>query len=304
MPSKLVLKLATRQSKLALWQANFVKNQLEMLIGNCEVILVPLLTEGDKITDRPLAEVGGKGLFIKRLELALLKGEADFAVHSMKDVPPVIDELFCFPAILQRAAPFDAFVSTHYASLSELPSWAKVGTSSVRRAAQTRHYRADLHTVPIRGNVDTRINKMLDGQYDALILAQAGLERLGLANQIREILPPNIFLPSVGQGALGVECLNENLQVQEILRALNHQESEQCIIAERALNAHLGAYCDSPVGSFAEIEGVRLILRGEVLDRDGSKKIIAAAEGVPDQAAALGKQVAGMLIQQGAQELF
>jgi hydroxymethylbilane synthase len=304
LPEKNILRLATRQSKLALWQANFVKNQLETLAPHCEVVLVPLLTEGDKITDRPLADLGGKGLFIKRLEQALLNDEADFAVHSMKDVPPKLDNIFSIPAILQRASPCDVFVSTNYQSLKDLPSWARVGTCSVRRTAQIRHFRHDLHTLPVRGNVDTRLNKLTAGEYDALILAEAGLERLGLANHIKEVFPTSLFLPSVGQGALGVECLCDNMVIHALLKLLNHQESELCVRAERALNAHLGAHCDSPVGSFAEIMGEQLLLRGEVLSHDGSKKIVAAIEGPMKKAESLGRQVAIALITQGAQALF
>lgn len=301
MPNK-PLKLATRQSQLALWQANFVKDQLESRVPGCRVELIPLLTEGDKITDRPLAEFGGKGLFIKRLEQALLKKEADFAVHSMKDVPPQLDKNFCIPAILQRASPWDVLVSNKYHSLKELPSWAIVGTSSVRRSAQLKYLRPDLHTKPIRGNVDTRLNKLNEGGYDALIVAEAGLQRLGLANHIKEILPANVFLPSVGQGALGVECLLQNSKLQDLLKVLNHPETAQCVHAERALTAHLGANCNSPIGSFAHMEQEVIVLQAEVLNTDGSKKIIAEDQGT--LAHDLGVKVAELLLAQGAKMLF
>lgn len=297
-----LLKLATRQSQLALWQANFVKAQLQSLNPSVQVELVPLVTEGDKITDRPLAEFGGKGLFIKRLEQALLKKEADFAVHSMKDVPPKLEADFCIPAILQRVSPFDVFVSNKYHSLKELPPGALVGTSSVRRIAQLKHFRPDLQTQPIRGNVDTRLKKLNDEVCDALILAEAGLQRLGLANHIREVLPANLFLPSVGQGALGVECLTTNESVIEILKMLNHTDTMHCVQAERSLTAQLGAHCNSPVGSYAYIEQGLITLQAEVLNQEGSTKIIAGAQGKLTNE--LGVQVAKLLLDQGAASLF
>jgi hydroxymethylbilane synthase len=298
------LRLATRQSKLALWQANCVKTLLQELEPGIDIILVPLVTEGDQITDRPLAEFGGKGLFIKNLEQALLKGDADFAVHSMKDMPPVLGQEFCIPAILARAAPYDVLVAPHYRNLKALPTGARVGTSSVRRAAQLKHWRPDVHAVPIRGNIDTRLHKLIAEQYDALILAQAGLERLGLAQHIKEIFTPSMFLPSVGQGALGIECLKKDNALCALLKKLNHQESFICVQAERAMNAYLGAHCDSPVGSFASIENNMLILQAEVLNHDGSKKIKAALEGSMFEPEPLGRSVAENLLEQGAKAFF
>lgn len=299
-----ILRLATRQSKLALWQANFVKAQLEAALPECRVELVPLLTEGDKNTHCALSEIGGKGLFIKRLEQALLEGEADFAVHSMKDVPPALGDEFCLPAILQRASPFDVLVSNQYKSLKDLPKHAIVGTSSVRRSAQLKYIRPDLQVKSVRGNVDTRLGKLHEGQFDALILAEAGLERLGLASHIREIFSSNVFLPSVGQGAIGIECLAHQQELRAILSQLNHTETAACIHAERSMNTKIGARCDSPVGSFAEILSGQLILRGEVLNREGSKKITAATEGDMQHAEQLGLDVARMLLEQGAKDLF
>ena len=297
-------RLATRQSKLALWQANFVKTQLEAMMPDCNVVLVPLLTEGDKITHCALSEIGGKGLFIKRLEQALLENDADFAVHSMKDIPPTLSHEFSMPAILQRASPLDALVSVKYKSLRDLPKHAVVGTSSVRRTAQLKYLRPDLQAKSVRGNVDTRLNKLHEGQFDALILAEAGLDRLGLASHIREVFSSNVFLPSVGQGAIGIECLADRKELQATLSQLNHLETAACIHAERAMNAHIGARCDSPVGSFAEILSGQLVLRGEVLNREGSKKITAAVEGSALDAEKLGLEVARMLLEQGAKDLF
>jgi hydroxymethylbilane synthase len=250
------------------------------------------------------SEIGGKGLFIKRLEQALLDGEADFAVHSMKDVPPALSHEFCLPAVLQRASPLDALVSVKYKNLKDLPKHAVVGTSSVRRTAQLKHIRPDLQIRSVRGNVDTRLSKLHEGQFDALILAEAGLDRLGLASHIREIFSSNVFLPSVGQGAIGIECLANHKELQTVLSQLNHLETQACIHAERAMNAAIGARCDSPVGSFAEILSGQLMLRGEVLNREGSKKITAAAEGNMLEAENLGFAVARMLLEQGAKDLF
>lgn len=298
------LKLATRNSKLALWQAHFVKDQLLKKHPDLEITLVPIQSEGDEIQNKPLAEFGGKGLFIKRLEEALLVPHADFAVHSMKDVPPKLTKEFTLPAILARASPKDAFVSINFNSLDHLTPEAIVGTSSVRRVAQLKYYRKDLYAKNVRGNVDTRIKKLLTGEFDALILAQAGLERLGLSEYIKEAIASSIFLPSVGQGAVGVECLSKNHELIEILSSLNDPETEACVQAERSLTEHLGANCNSPVGSFAEIKDRQIHLQAEVLDLEGVKKIAGEITGPLEKAKQLGAELAQTLIAQGAKDLF
>ena len=299
-----LLKLATRQSQLALWQANFVKTALQTLHPEVKITLVPLSTKGDEIQDRSLAELGGKGLFVKRLEEALLQGEADFAVHSMKDVPPELAPQFCVPAIFARDAPFDVLVTPHASSLKQLPKGALIGTSSVRRIAQLKYFRPDLQFQAIRGNVDSRLEKLLSQNYDALILAQAGLVRLGKSHYIKEVISTEICLPSVGQGALGIECLRTNKALISVLEPLNHLDTSLCVEAERSMNAHLHANCTSPVGSYAEILDQRIHLRAVVLNREGTKKLAAEAYADLDQPLQLGKMLAETLLNQGAAALY
>jgi hydroxymethylbilane synthase len=294
------IRIATRKSALALVQTKQVCGLLQQYYPQTEVELVPILTTGDKILDRPLAEIGGKGLFIKGLEVALLAGQADVAVHSLKDVPPFLDPLFCLPAMLVRQSPFDAFVSSHYESIHSLPAGATVGTCSVRRAAAILRKRPDLTIKMIRGNVDSRLKKLEAGQYDALIMAEAGLVRLGLSHYIKEILPTADFLPSVGQGAITIECLASRADLVDMLSQLNHQETFVCVTAERAMNNALKAACTSPIGSFAQVHDGVLELRGAVWSRDGVHKIETIHRGSVDEAVTIGERAALHLQQQGA----
>ncbi len=286
------LRIATRKSALALVQTNSVKALLSQLYPEMEVILIEAITEGDQIQDRSLAEMGGKGLFIKKLEEMLLAEQADIAVHSLKDVPPALEPDFCLAAVLPRHSPFDALVSNHYATLQSLPERAIVGTSSVRRQAALLHIRPDLQIKMLRGNVDTRLRKLDCGEYDALILAEAGLTRLGVASRIREVLSPECCLPSVGQGVIALECLSQREDLKFMLQALNHLETEVCITAERAMNQHLGASCTSPVGSFAQIQHGQLELRGGFWSPDGHHYAETLQIGSLNQAFSLGERAA------------
>ncbi len=247
-----MIRLATRKSLLALVQTHEVKRLLE---GSGHTIqLLELVTTGDQIQNKSLADIGGKGLFIKRLEEALLAHEADIAVHSLKDVPPVLDPEFCIAAVLPRHSPHDVFVSEKYTSFKELPEGAKIGTSSARRAAALLHHRPDLIMVPMRGNVDTRLKKLAAGECDALILAEAGLSRLHLESHITERLSIDFCTPSVGQGIIALECLHIREDLKTLLAFLNDPSTFACMTAERAMNQHLGASCTSPVGSYAYID--------------------------------------------------
>ncbi|MDF2529355.1 MAG: porphobilinogen deaminase [Gammaproteobacteria bacterium] len=300
LPAK--LRIATRKSPLALTQARFVQTKLQQAYPEIRMELIEISTTGDKIQDRPLAAIGGKGLFVKALEEAMLQNQADFAVHSLKDVPPELPQEFCLAAIGERESPFDVLVSNHFSSIDTLPRGAKVGTGSVRRISQILHYRPDLQVVDIRGNVDTRLKKLDEGQFDALILAEAGLNRLRLQHRITQVLIPEICLPSVGQGALALECLKSNTTVLEILQSFNHQPSRYCIEAERSLTRSLSASCYSPVGSFAEIKNAELILRGLVATQDGQTVIKTLQQGRPESSELIGQLAAEHLLAQGAKK--
>jgi len=297
-----LLRIATRKSPLALIQAHYVQQQLQNQYPSCVIKLVEILSTGDKIQDRPLAAIGGKGLFVKALEDAMLKGEADFAVHSLKDVPPELPKEFTLAAISQRESPFDVLVSNRYSSLEDLPPGALVGTGSVRRTAQLLHVRPDLQIINIRGNLDTRLKKLDEGQFDALILAEAGLKRLGWQQRISQIISPEICLPSVGQGALAIECLAENTELIESLRFFNDLETECCITAERSLTHSLHASCYSPVGSYAKIEHKELILQGLVISHDGKVVIKTLQRGPLSLATEIGQRAAKDLLDQGAEQ--
>ena len=272
-----LLKIATRQSPLALWQANFVKHQLETLHPGLRVELVPMVTKGDVILDSPLAKIGGKGLFVKELEAALLDGRADIAVHSMKDVPMEFPQGLGLSVICRREDPRDAFVSNKYAALVDLPAGAVVGTSSLRRQCQLKQLRPDLQVHSLRGNVGTRLSKLDQGEYDAIILASAGLIRLGLAERIRSFIEVEQSLPAVGQGAVGIECRSDDLVVQQLLAPLADQQTTLCVLAERAMNRRLQGGCQVPIGGYAIIENEQLWLRALVGELDGSQ--IIRAEG-------------------------
>ena len=271
------LKIATRQSPLALWQANYVKNRLQQLYPDLTIELVPMVTKGDVILDSPLAKIGGKGLFVKELENALLNKEADIAVHSMKDVPMQFPEGLGLAVICQREDPRDAFVSHSYRTFAELPQGAVVGTSSLRRQCQLKALRPDLDIRSLRGNVGTRLSKLDNGDYDAIILASAGLIRLGLADRIASFIDVEQSLPAAGQGAVGIECRTDDVQVQALLAPLADAETTYCVRAERAMNNHLQGGCQVPIGGYAVLQQGQLYLRALVGDIDGSR--IIRAEG-------------------------
>ena len=301
-PKKLVI--ASRESMLAMWQAEHIKGRLKALYPDCEVEILGMTTRGDQILDRTLSKIGGKGLFIKELEQALQDGRADLAVHSIKDVPMELPEGFALAAIGERATPFDAFVSNQYARLEEMPAGAIVGTSSLRREAQLRAKFPHLTIKPLRGNVQTRLSKLDNGDYDAVILAAAGLQRLGLDGRIREILSPADSLPAAGQGALGIEIAARRTDLADILRPLNHEETAACVTAERALARALGGSCQVPLAAYCVMEDGLLTLNGLVGHPDGSVIIEASAQAPAAYADALGRAVAKRLADDGAEELI
>ena len=294
------IRIATRKSALALWQAEHVKARLEEAHPGLKVTLVPMVSRGDKLLDSPLSKIGGKGLFVKELETALLENQADIAVHSMKDVPMDFPEglgLFC---ICEREDPRDAFVSNTYASLDELPQGSVVGTSSLRRQAQLLTRRPDLQIRFLRGNVNTRLAKLDAGEYDAIILAAAGLIRLGFKDRITSVISVEDSLPAGGQGAVGIECRSADTEIQALLQPLDHHDTGVRVTAERALNKHLNGGCQVPIACYAVLEGENLWLRGLVGDPDGGTLLTAEVRGPQQEAAALGVQVAEALLDKGA----
>ena len=299
-----ILKIATRQSPLALWQAEHIRARLEALHANLKVELVTFVTQGDKILDTPLAKIGGKGLFVKELEAALLDGRADLAVHSMKDVPMALPEGLSLAVICEREDPLDAFVSNTYNSFDDLPQGAKVGTSSLRRKCQILKQRPDLEIIDLRGNVGTRLSKLDAGNYDAIILASAGLKRLGLAERIRHTLEPVVSLPAVGQGALGLECRSQDQVVLDLILPLMHAETNACVRAERAFNAYLEGGCQVPIAGYATLENGQIHLEGRVGSVDGQTLLKAQQVGLPEQAEQLGVKLAQDLLAQGAGEIL
>lgn len=298
------LKIATRQSPLALWQAEHIKSRLENLHPGLVVELVTFVTQGDKILDTPLAKIGGKGLFVKELENALLDGRADLAVHSMKDVPMELPEGLSLAVICEREDPLDAFVSNQYASLEELPQGAILGTSSLRRKCQILQARPDLKIVDLRGNVGTRLSKLDAGEYDAIILASAGLKRLGLQERIRHTISAEVSLPAVGQGALGLECRTDDTAVLELISALNHTETDICVRAERAFNTYLQGGCQVPIAGYATLQGDIVTMQGRVGSVDGQVLLKAELTGDITQAEQIGEQVAQQLLNDGAGEIL
>lgn len=301
------LTIATRQSPLALWQANFVKDQLIALYPALDVKLLTMVTRGDKILDTPLAKIGGKGLFVKELEQALFDGTADIAVHSLKDVPMVLPEGLMLGAYLSRHAPTDAFVSNRYTHLDELPQGAIVGTSSLRRECQIRRHRPDLDIRSLRGNVGTRLSKLDHGEYDAIILATSGLQRLGLDDRIRHELDTAISLPAVGQGALAIECRADDVAVLDLLAPLNHAPTRLCVLAERAMNHALEGGCQVPIAGFATLDGDTLTMEGRVGTPDGQTLLVAKqslANSDENHAVTLGQNIAQTLLSQGADEIL
>lgn len=300
-----VLKIVTRESVLALWQANFVKNNLQALYPDMEIVLIGVTTEGDKILDVPLTKIGGKGLFVKALEEKLLNHEADIAVHSLKDMPAELPEGLLIGAILEREDPTDAFVSNKFSSIKALPSNAIVGTSSLRRQSQLSAIRPDLSLQTLRGNVNTRLQKLDNHEFDGIILASAGLKRLGLADRITEILPSQKMLSAVGQGALGIECRSEDADIRHLISPLHHTPTAQCVLAERSMNAMLGGSCQSPVAGLAIINNDGMLkLEGMVATPDGQTILKAWAVGNPEAMHLVGKQVAEQLLEQGADRII
>ena len=298
------LKIATRQSPLALWQANYVKDRLQQLYPDLTIELVPMVTKGDVILDSPLAKIGGKGLFVKELENALLNKKADIAVHSMKDVPMQFPKGLGLSVICQREDPRDAFVSHSYRTFAELPQGAVVGTSSLRRQCQLKALHPDLDIRSLRGNVGTRLSKLDNGDYDAIILASAGLIRLGLADRIASFIDVEQSLPAAGQGAVGIECRTDDMQVQALLAPLADAETTYCVRAERAMNNHLQGGCQVPIGGYAVLQQGQLYLRALVGDIDGSRIIRAEGKSPVENAEALGVQIAEQLLAQGADKIL
>ncbi|WP_144937824.1 hydroxymethylbilane synthase [Pseudomonas alabamensis] len=294
------IRIATRKSALALWQAEYVKARLEAAHLGLPVSLVPMVSRGDKLLDSPLSKIGGKGLFVKELETALLEGQADIAVHSMKDVPMDFPEGLGLYCICEREDPRDAFVSNRYKNLDELPLGSVVGTSSLRRQTQLLSHRPDLEIRFLRGNVNTRLAKLDAGEYDAIILAAAGLIRLGFESRITDSLDVTYSLPAGGQGAVGIECRSADSDIQALLAPLHHLETADRVVAERALNKRLNGGCQVPIASYAVLEGDQLWLRAMVGQPDGGALLRAEARGPRTAADLLGVQVADDLLDQGA----
>ena len=298
------LRIATRKSQLALWQAEYVRDVLLQYHPDLNVELVKMTTQGDKILDTPLAKVGGKGLFVKELEAGLLSGDADIAVHSMKDVPVELPKGLHLSVICPREDPRDAFISNDYASFEALPKGARLGTSSLRRQCQLAAQRPDLNIIDLRGNVNTRLQKLDAGDYDAIILAAAGLKRLGMQDRITETLSPEISLPAIGQGAVGIECRVDDDWVNELLAPLNDRDTAIRIRAERALNHRLQGGCQVPIAGYAELAHGVILLRGLVGTVDGSKIIHGEIAGQPEDAEYLGRVLAEDLLTRGADEIL
>ncbi|WP_313118214.1 hydroxymethylbilane synthase [Ectopseudomonas guguanensis] len=298
------IRIATRKSALALWQAEYVKARLEQAHPGLKVSLVPMVSRGDKLLDAPLAKIGGKGLFVKELETALLENEADIAVHSMKDVPMDFPEGLGLYCICEREDPRDAFVSNTYDSLDALPAGSVVGTSSLRRQAQLLARRPDLKIQFLRGNVNTRLAKLDAGEYDAIILAAAGLIRLGFEDRIRSSISAEDSLPAGGQGAVGIECRSADSDVHALLAPLHHHKTALRVTAERALNKHLNGGCQVPIACYALLEGDQLWLRGLVGQPDGGLLLRAEERAASSDAEALGVRVAEALLAQGADAIL
>ena len=296
--------IASRASALAMWQARNIQQRLAVLYPQTKVTIRGMTTQGDRILDRALDKIGGKGLFDKELEDALAAGSADIAVHSMKDVPMVLAPGFEIAAMTEREDPRDAFVSNHYANFDALPAGSRIGTSSLRRESQVRARFPQLVVAPLRGNVQTRLKKLDDGDYAAIILAAAGLKRLGLADRITTIVTPDESLPAPGQGALGIECRAERTEVIAMMRALDHDATAACVRAERALSRALAGSCQLPLGAYAQAEAGQLRLRGFVASQDGTRMVRAELTGDARNPEALGTELAARLRAQGAAEIL
>ncbi len=300
-----IIRIATRQSPLALWQAEHVAALLEKAFPNIKTELVKMVTRGDKILDAPLAKIGGKGLFVKELEQGMLEGNADIAVHSMKDVPIDFPEGLHLAAILEREDPTDAFVSNHFQSLDDLPENARIGTSSLRRQCQIKARFPNAEILSLRGNVNTRLAKLDAGDYDAIILASAGLKRLGMGERIRQSLPTQISLPACGQGAIGIECRVNDAEINQMLiKALHHEATAVCVAAERAMNAKLNGGCQVPIAGFAQLENGEIFMRALVGSPDGDVIYRAEKRGLSANAIEIGESLADDLLKQGAAQIL
>lgn len=299
-----IIRIATRKSPLALWQAEHVAARLEKAFPGLKTELVKMTTQGDKILDAPLAKIGGKGLFVKELEQGMLENFADIAVHSMKDVPVEFPEGLHLAAILTREDPTDALVSNRYSSLEELPSDAKIGTSSLRRQCQIKERFPEAEILSLRGNVNTRLAKLDAGEYDAIILASAGLKRLGMADRITQSLASEVSLPAIGQGAIGIECRVNDPEINEILQVMHDWQTGLCVTAERAMNARLNGGCQVPIAGFAQLQDERLQMRGLVGSPDGQIIYRAERSGGLDEAELIGRLIAEDLLNQGADEIL
>jgi hydroxymethylbilane synthase len=302
--SKQTIRIATRKSPLAMWQAEFVRDALLAAHPGLEVELLGMTTQGDKVLDSPLAKIGGKGLFVKELEVSMLNGDADIAVHSMKDVPVEFPEGLHLTVICEREDPRDAFVSNTYKNLDELPQGARVGTSSLRRQCQLRERRPDLQIIDLRGNVNTRLRKLDEGEYDAIILAAAGLIRLGFNDRITRLLDTDLSLPAIGQGAVGIECRSDDERVNALLAPLNDPETYTRVSAERAMNNRLEGGCQVPIAGHAVLKGDTLHLRGLVGQPDASAVIRGEISGPAAEAERLGLELADDLLARGAREIL
>lgn len=289
---------------MALWQAEHVAEALRCAFPGLDVELIKMVTRGDKILDAPLAKIGGKGLFVKELEQGMLEGTADIAVHSMKDVPVEFPEGLHLAAILRREDPTDAFVSSQYPSLQALPANARIGTSSLRRECQIKEQFPNAEIIALRGNVNTRLSKLDNGEYDAIILASAGLKRLGLATRITQCLPPEVSLPAIGQGAIGIECRVDDVELNAMLRTLHDSDTGICVMAERAMNARLNGGCQVPIAGFAQLQEQQLTMRGLVGRPDGSQLFRAEFSGSAEQAEQIGQAIAEQLLAQGAAKIL
>lgn len=299
-----ILRIATRQSVLALWQANYVRDLLLDSNSALQVEIIGFTTEGDRNQRSPLSKIGGKGLFVKELELALLNGSADIAVHSMKDVPGELPAGLEIAVICERADPRDALITRDGSTLENFSSKARIGTSSLRRRLQLQQKLPDLEYLDLRGNVDTRIDKLDDGLYDGIILAAAGLNRLGLADRISEIIPVNVCLPSAGQGAVGIECRSDDKLVKSAIAPLNHEDTKICVTTERAVTVRLGANCTLPIAVYAELQGGQISLHSFVSDRSGQTILRQTAAGPRIDSLSLAEEVATGLMNEGAVALI
>ena len=298
------IRIATRESKLAMWQAHYVKSALQAAHPQIDVEIIGMTTEGDRNKVSPLSQIGGKGVFVKELEVALLENRADIAVHSMKDVPSILPAGLSIEAICQREDPRDALVCNHYTSLADLPAGSKIGSSSLRRRLQLKHKRPDLDYIELRGNVGTRLERLDNGDFEAIILATAGLIRLGLSERITERIDPLVSIPSAGQGAVGIECRSDDKDVIGLLKAINHQQTFDEVVCERRVSSGLGATCNLPIAAFAVLNGENMRLSTYVSDNSGERTIKLNGESPRGDAIMMADRLTQEMIGKGANELI